>query len=93
MALFDEAPPPSRLGSGGGECLAGLGAQPSVSGAGVVTLSNGPLSPTRRTVGLAAAPRRFFPARGSRATVAAATVDEAEDAAFPGMIALPLERA
>ncbi|MBB2943432.1 hypothetical protein FB565_003145 [Actinoplanes lutulentus] len=56
-------------------------------------LSNGPLSSTRRTVGLAEAPRRFFPARVSRATVAAAMLDEAEDAAFPGMIALPLERA
>jgi hypothetical protein len=35
-------------------------------------LSNGPLSPEHRTVGLDGAPRRFFPGRISRATVAAA---------------------
>jgi len=55
-------------------------------------MSNGPLAPTRRTVGLDAAPKRFFPARVSRATVAAAMLDEAEDPAFPGTIAFPLDR-
>jgi uncharacterized protein YbjT (DUF2867 family) len=40
-------------------------------------LSNGPLSPNRRTVGLDNAPRRIFPAFVSRATVAAAMLDEA----------------
>ncbi|WNV87020.1 NAD(P)H-binding protein [Umezawaea sp. Da 62-37] len=55
-------------------------------------LSDGPLSPTRRTVGLADAPKRFFPSRVSRATVAAAMLDEAEDAAYRGAIAIPLER-
>lgn len=55
-------------------------------------LSNGPLSPTRRTAGLDAAPRRLFPARVSRATVAAAMLDEAEDPAHPGAVVIPLER-
>jgi uncharacterized protein YbjT (DUF2867 family) len=55
-------------------------------------LSNGPLSPARRTVGLEQAPKRFFPARVSRATVAAAMLDEAEDPVYPGTIAIPLER-
>jgi len=55
-------------------------------------MSNGPLSPTRRTVGLGEAPRRLFPARVSRATVAAAMLDEAEEPAHPAAIAIPLER-
>lgn len=55
-------------------------------------LSNGPLSPTRRTVALAHAPNRFFPAFVGRATVAAAMLDEAESARFEGQIAIPLER-
>ena len=55
-------------------------------------LSNGPLSSTRRTVGLDEAPKRFFPARVSRATVAAAMLDEAENPAYPGTVAIPLER-
>ena len=55
-------------------------------------LSNEALSATRRTVGLDAAPRRFFPARVSRATVAAAMLDEAESPRFAGRIALPLAR-
>jgi uncharacterized protein len=55
-------------------------------------LGDGPVSPTRRTAGLAAAPRRLFPARVSRATVAAAMLDEAEHPRFAGLIALPLER-
>lgn len=54
-------------------------------------LSNGPLSPDRRTVGLDDAPKRFFPARVSRQTVAAAMLDEAENPRHPGRIALPLE--
>src|ERR1700722_3550338 len=41
-------------------------------------LSGGPLSPARRTVTVENAPRRIFPARVSRATVAAAMLDEAE---------------
>ena len=56
-------------------------------------LSNGPVSATRRTVGLAEVPRRIFPRRVSRATVAAAMLDEAENPAFPaflGGIAVPL---
>lgn len=55
-------------------------------------LSNGPLSTTRRTAGLAEAPRRLFPRRVSRATVAAAMLDEAEEPRFPGGVAVPLER-
>ena len=55
-------------------------------------LSNGPLSATRRTVGLDEAPKRFFPARVSRATVAAAMLDEAENPAFTATVAIPLER-
>lgn len=53
-------------------------------------LSNGPVSAARRTVGLAEVPRRIFPRRVSRATVAAAMLDEAENPAFPGGIAVPL---
>jgi hypothetical protein len=55
-------------------------------------LSSGPLSPVRRTVGLYGVPRRFFPARVSRATVAAAMLDEAESPRYAGAIAVPLER-
>ena len=55
-------------------------------------LSNGPLSPTRRTVGLDGVPKRFFPARVSRATVAAAMLDEAEAPRFAGTTAVPLDR-
>ena len=55
-------------------------------------LSDGPVSPNRLTVGLEAAPKRFFPARVSRATVAAEMLDEAEEPAFPGAVAIPLER-
>jgi len=53
-------------------------------------LSLGPLDPDRRTVGLEQAPRRLFPARVSRATVAAAMLDEAETPRFAGRVALPL---
>ncbi|GAA2641652.1 NAD(P)-dependent oxidoreductase [Paractinoplanes durhamensis] len=55
-------------------------------------LSNGPLSPTRRTVALTEAPKRLFPARVSRATVAAAMLDEAEAPTYMGAIAIPLDR-
>ena len=55
-------------------------------------LTGGPLSPTRHTAGLDAYPRRLFPARVSRATVAAAMLDEAESPRFAGAIAIPLER-
>ena len=55
-------------------------------------LTKGPLSPARRTVGLDAYPRRLFPAKVSRATVAAAMLDEAESPRRPGTIAIPLER-
>ncbi|MEU7874585.1 NAD(P)H-binding protein [Dactylosporangium sp. NPDC049140] len=41
-------------------------------------LTDGPLAPARRTVALPDVPRRLFPARVSRATVAAAMLDEAE---------------
>ncbi|HVV20445.1 MAG TPA: NAD(P)H-binding protein [Pseudonocardiaceae bacterium] len=55
-------------------------------------LSDGPLSPSRRTVGLAGVPRRVFPARVSRATVAAAMLDEAETPRYQGTTAVPLTR-
>jgi uncharacterized protein len=54
-------------------------------------LSLGPLSPSRRTVGLEESPRGILPARVSRATVAAAMLDEAEAPRFAGRVALPLE--
>jgi hypothetical protein len=55
-------------------------------------LSDGPISTTRRTVGIDGVPRRFFPARVSRATVAAAMLDEAESPRHAGRIAVPLAR-
>jgi uncharacterized protein YbjT (DUF2867 family) len=55
-------------------------------------LGNGPLSPARRTVGLDGYPRRIFPAGVSRATVAAAMLDEAESPRHQGAIAIPLQR-
>lgn len=55
-------------------------------------LSNGPLSTTRRTVVLADAPRRLFPAGISRATVAAAMLDEAEHPRFSSGLVVPLAR-
>ena len=54
-------------------------------------LTNGPTSTTRRTIGLDAAPKRLFPARVSRQTVAAAMLDEAQDPHFRGQVAVPLE--
>jgi len=54
--------------------------------------SNGPLSNAWRTVGLDAVPRRLFPARVSRSTVAAAMLAEAEHPSYVGTIAVPLAR-
>lgn len=54
--------------------------------------SNGPVSTTRRTVGLDQTPRKFFPARVSRETAAAAMLDEARDRRFPASVAVPLAR-
>ncbi|GAA0221715.1 NAD(P)-dependent oxidoreductase [Cryptosporangium japonicum] len=47
-------------------------------------MSNGPVSSRRRAVEESAAPRRLFPASVSRATVAAAMLDEAERPSGPG---------
>lgn len=55
-------------------------------------LTNGALSGNRRTVDLADAPRRLLPRPVSRATVAAAMLDEAEAAATGGGIRVPLGR-
>ncbi|GIJ46720.1 flavin reductase [Virgisporangium aliadipatigenens] len=55
-------------------------------------LGNGPVAPARRTLTLAEAPSRMFPASVSRATVAAAMVDEAVRPRFPGMVVLPVQR-
>lgn len=55
-------------------------------------LADGPISADRRTIGLDAAPRRPFPARVTRATVAAAMLDEAENPQFAAQLALPLPR-
>jgi uncharacterized protein len=53
-------------------------------------LTNGPLSAAPRTVSLDAVPRKLFPARISRATVAALMLDEAENPSHSGAIAIPL---
>ena len=63
--------------------------------AGGVVMHAGPLtgralSPNRRTVGLADAPRRLFPASVGRATVAAAMLDAAEQQ--QAGVLIPLER-
>lgn len=55
-------------------------------------MSNRPLSKTRRTVNLDAAPRRIFPARVSRASVAAAMLDEAEGSPHRATTLVPLDR-
>ncbi|MEU8231439.1 NAD(P)H-binding protein [Actinoplanes sp. NPDC048967] len=49
-------------------------------------LTDGPVAPGRRTLTLDRTPRRFFPGRVSRATVAAAMVEEAVRGQFPGQI-------
>jgi len=53
-------------------------------------LTDGPESPGRRTAELAAAPPFDLGAKISRATVAAAMLDEAENPRFVGAVALPL---
>jgi hypothetical protein len=54
-------------------------------------LADGPVSPTRRTVPLAEFKRpALMPARVTRATVAAAMLDEAEKSQHPGEIVVPL---
>lgn len=55
-------------------------------------LTTGPLSEDRRALGLDEVPRRLFPAGVSRATVAAAMLDEAESARFTGKTVVPVER-
>ena len=66
-----------------------LGAGATVFHAG--PLADGPVSPTRRTVALAAFKRpALMPARVTRATVAAAMLDEAEKSQHPGEIVVPL---
>jgi hypothetical protein len=53
--------------------------------------SDGPLSARRRTLPLDQAPHRLFPARVSRATVAAAMLDEAETRLHPGATLVPID--
>jgi uncharacterized protein YbjT (DUF2867 family) len=53
-------------------------------------LDDGAVSPARRTVGLESAPPLTFTDKVTRATVAAAMLDEAETPRFPGAIAVPL---
>ena len=54
-------------------------------------LADGPVSPARRTVALAEFKRpALMPARVTRATVAAAMLDEAEKSQHPGQIVVPL---
>ncbi|UQU68286.1 NAD(P)H-binding protein [Couchioplanes caeruleus] len=53
-------------------------------------MSDGPLASGRRTVPLGEAPRRIFPTGVSRATVAAAMLDEALTPHHPGRTVVPL---
>ena len=55
-------------------------------------LSNKPLSLTRRAVPLAKVPHRIFPSMVSRATVAAAMLDEAEKSQYVGQTIVPLDK-
>jgi len=55
-------------------------------------LSDKPVSSARRTVTLGQVPRRIFPAGVSRATVAAAMLDEAEEPLHPAATLVPLDR-
>lgn len=55
-------------------------------------LTNGAPAPARRTVALADAPRRLFPRTISRATVAAALLDEAQATAPRPGVLVPLAR-
>jgi NAD(P)-dependent dehydrogenase (short-subunit alcohol dehydrogenase family) len=73
-----------------------VAADTAVLRAGGTVFHAGPLStaaaaPSRRTVGLDDAPARLFPAGVSRATVAAAMIDEAEVPRFAGQTAIPLQ--
>lgn len=54
-------------------------------------LTNGALSRTRRAVRLGEQPRKVFPRTVSRATVAAAMLDEAENPRFAGGTGVPLQ--
>lgn len=54
-------------------------------------LSEGPLSDERRTLSLEGAPRRLFPARVSRANVAAAMLDAAEARQLPVGTLVPVD--
>lgn len=59
--------------------------------AGARALTDGPVSPARRTVALAEFNRpALMPARVTRATVAAAMLDEAKKSQHPGEIVVPL---
>ncbi|MCS7477608.1 NAD(P)-dependent oxidoreductase [Umezawaea endophytica] len=55
-------------------------------------LTTGPLSTSRRALSLANAPRHLLPPRVSRATVAAAMLDEAENRSHVGGTVIPVER-
>jgi putative NADH-flavin reductase len=69
--------------------LGALGVGASASKAG--PLADGPVSPTRRTVALAEFKSpALMPARVTRATVAAAMLDEAEKSQHSGEIVIPL---
>lgn len=68
-----------------------------VLGAGGTVFHAGPisdrlLSPARRTVNLDQVPRRLFPASVSRATLAAAMLDEAENQQHAGHVVVPLDQ-
>ncbi|MFC8177276.1 NAD(P)-dependent oxidoreductase [Rhodococcus sp. NPDC057297] len=72
-----------------------VSADAAVLDAGGTVFHAGPLTDklradTWKTVELADAPRRIFPATISRATVAAAMLDEAESCAFPGVTVIPV---
>lgn len=53
-------------------------------------LTGGPRSDHYRTLELDQVPRTFLPAKVSRATVAAAMLDEAEDPMHPGPTVVPV---
>ncbi|MFE3542926.1 NAD(P)-dependent oxidoreductase [Nocardia sp. NPDC059177] len=55
-------------------------------------LTDGPVSPHRRTSALAAGAPLDFGVQVSRETVAAAMLDEAESPEYPGAVALPLAK-
>jgi hypothetical protein len=56
----------------------------------VALMVGGALSPSRRTVDLKHLPRRVMPRFISRATVAAAMLDEAENPRYAGETVVPL---